>query len=263
MARVFATRPAQQNPNWAARLCLLGCDVEQVSLLDIVEVSGGARAQAQTKIAQLDEYQKVIFVSQNAVRFALVAMDECWPQLPVRLQWFAVGQRTAAQLQEGLDTLGAHDAIVMGGGAKMNSETLLALPGLAQVANQKILIIRGQGGRPLIAEELELRGATVEYCELYARELPADCAKKLAQIEFLGNDVLPVFSIETLDNFVAAVELDQLTENKRDAVLRLNLVLPSERVHQRAIEYGFTHTYIAETAAEDAMLTAIKHVLDA
>ncbi|WP_275576186.1 uroporphyrinogen-III synthase [Aquitalea magnusonii] len=53
--------------------------------------------------------------------------------------------------------------------AGSDSEALLALPQLADVAGQHWLIVRGQGGRALLADTLCARGAQVSLAEVYQR----------------------------------------------------------------------------------------------
>ena len=56
-----------------------------------------------------------------------------------------------------------------------DSEALLELPALREAIarpDPRVLIMRGEGGRELLAERLRELGASVEYLELYRRELP-------------------------------------------------------------------------------------------
>ncbi|MCP4468655.1 MAG: uroporphyrinogen-III synthase, partial [Halieaceae bacterium] len=51
-------------------------------------------------LQRLDEYQHVIFVSTNAVRFGMERIEMYWPQLPTGLRWYAVGDATARCLAD-------------------------------------------------------------------------------------------------------------------------------------------------------------------
>ena len=52
---------------------------------------------------------------------------------------------------------------------RFDSEGLLALPELQNVAGMRVMIFRGDGGRELLGDTLKARGATVEYVTCYLR----------------------------------------------------------------------------------------------
>ena len=82
--RIIATRPEAQNADWCARLQQGGLECLAIPLLEIVAIEDARRQQAiRQQILTIDEYQKLIFVSQNAVDEAFRWIDQYWPQLPV------------------------------------------------------------------------------------------------------------------------------------------------------------------------------------
>ena len=250
MRRVFATRPKRQNSGWIERLELAGYHVVEAPLLDIKEADSKHHALAVSRVLNLDEYQKVIFVSQNAVETGCKLIDQYWTQLPISTQWFAVGKRTAEQLQTQLAYMDSDSPIVTGGGA-MNSESLLAMTELTEVNDEKVLIFRGIGGRPTLADVLEQRGAKVDYCELYERALPEACRDQIEQAQIGCDDIVPVFSAESLGNFVSVCESIQCQSYRN-----VCLVVPGDRVAKIARDdYQFTDIVVAENATEDAMLS--------
>ena len=137
---VWATRPAHQNAAWQTQLSALGPEVIALPLLDIVPLAGDDETQRiKQHVLKLDEYQHVLFVSQNAVAEAFRWFEDYWPQLPVGIHYYGVGAKTAK-------AIAAFGVPVLEAGAAMNSEALLALPELKDVQDSKILICRGQGG---------------------------------------------------------------------------------------------------------------------
>ena len=106
----------------------------------------------------------MIFVSPNAVGYALQLLPDA--ALPPQLTLGAVGKGTARALQEAgyrIDLLPTE---------QYDSEGLLALPALQDVAGKQVVIVRGVGGRPVLGNKLRERGAEVVYAEVYRRACP-------------------------------------------------------------------------------------------
>lgn len=244
---VWATRPLGSNSDWAQQLHAHGFNTLELPLLDIQPLLDTA---SQTAIKELilnfDQFDSVIFVSQNAVRHTFDWLHDYWPQLPLGLRYFAVGERTAALASEqGVQVLAPH--------ASMTSEALLALPELQEVWGKKILICRGLGGLPRLGEALHQRGAMVRYLELYQRLLPASAAQTLqnARSQLLPQDFLVVFSSETLQH------LAQLLASLQAPPYNQPLLVPSQRVADAAAQLGFSQVLIAANASEAAMLSRL------
>lgn len=105
----------------------------------------------------------VIFVSEHAVRLGLPRLD---PGLATLL---AVGPRTAEALQRASAERFGQRTVLVQTGARADSEGLLALPVLAAVQGRHVLIVSGVGGRELLGDQLEARGARVSRCRVYRR----------------------------------------------------------------------------------------------
>src|SRR5690606_12991659 len=127
-------------------------------------------------LIDLDRFDKVIVTSQHATGPAFEIIDAYWPQLPVRQPWFAIGRKTGQALRQ----LGVTELIDPG--ADLSSEQLLDQPQLAQPLGQKILLLKGAGGRDEITQTLSQRGATVVALSLYRRVLPDHPDAVLAQV---------------------------------------------------------------------------------
>ncbi|MCW8195484.1 uroporphyrinogen-III synthase [Proteobacteria bacterium 005FR1] len=251
---IVITRPRAQALKWQKGLQAMGASTYLLPILEIAPVSDSAAVEAvKTRILALADYDKIIFVSQNAVQHAMDWIDRYWPQLPVGIRYFAVGGATAAAAREwGLEITAADEA--------MNSEALLALSELQAVENEKILICRGLGGRTHLGEQLFQRGAQVDYCELYERRLPASAEADVARLapELIRNReagsriVIAVHSGESLQNLSRVLKRNGNAELKSAVLL-----VPGARVAELASSLGFRHILVAENATDEAMTRAL------
>ena len=261
---VVITRPAAQATPWAAQLTTLGFTCAYWNLLEISAVASEEKIRAiKNKILDFDLYQKVIFVSQNAVDFGMEWLENYWPQLPIGIEYFAVGATTAKKLSEYGVTV--QDLAISSRGG-MTSEDLLTAQHLQQVDGEKILIFRGCGGRGYLAEELRRRGAWVDYCELYERQLPASAAEQLAQL-MASNDVahkdtiVSLHSGESLQNMLDAIAQKPAQEQRQIKMWLQGrtLLVPSQRIRDAAQTAGFKRIICAENATDNAMTAALLH----
>ncbi|MFT7559550.1 MAG: uroporphyrinogen-III synthase [Flavobacteriales bacterium] len=256
VTRVLASRPQAQNVTWLRRLNEYGFETINLPLLAITELEDcGEKRQSQNYIANLDQYNHCIFVSQNAVHYGFDAIDAQWPQVPIGIDWIAIGRKTQAQMERALDAMNA-SIYVSVGSEVMTSESLLALPQLQSIKNKKILICRGMGGRKVLSDELNARGAIVDECILYRRERPSTCTEDFSKIDFVNDDILCVFSGETLENLAALMAKSR--SNQKADLKNNKLVVPGERVANIAKGLGFKQVVIAANASEDEMMATLK-----
>jgi uroporphyrinogen-III synthase len=118
------------------------------------------------------------------------------------------------------------------------------------VAGKRVLIVRGVGGRELLADTLRARGATVHYLEAYRRLRPqADAAPLLAQWQDGGIDAVTAASTETLHNLAAL-----LGDAGRPLLLRTPLFVPHEKIAAAARQFGVAR--VIATPGGDAGLVA-------
>ena len=233
---VLLTRPKGENESLAARLDAAGLKVLLAPMISLDPVNPGT---AQKQLAMnLDQIDRMVFVSKSAVHYTMPLLDQYWPQWPAALAWYAVGSGTAALLAE--YGLKAHFP------AQAGSEGLLALIP-KKLNRERVLIARGVGGRELLATELRSRGAEVEYLETYQRRpLPLDNPDALPP----GTTVV-VTSGEILENFAAQV---------RGREAEFHLVAASSRIGATASNLGFASLVIAAGAGEQALYDAIMKV---
>jgi uroporphyrinogen-III synthase len=259
---VVISRPEAQAVVWLDQLRALGFNCARLNLLEISPLVDDDKIRAiKNKILDFDLYQKVIFVSQNAVEYGMDWLEDYWPQLPMGIEYFAVGATTAKKLAS--YGVAVQDLVVSASGG-MTSEDLLSAEHLQDVDGEKILIFRGCGGRGHLAEELRKRGAWVDYCELYERGLPAAAGEHLQQLIVSSESsnaqvILSLHSGESLQNLSAV--LAQLPsaqqEQTRGWILSKLLLVPSQRIVAAAQAAGFKRIICAENATDNAMTAAL------
>ncbi len=188
-------------------------------------------------IDRLEAYDLAIFISPNAVHKALNLVrarrgERGWP---LRLRVAAVGRGSRRELErQGLQE-------VLAPAAHADSEALLALPELAQMAGKRVVIFRGEGGRELLGDTLAARGAQVEYAECYRRVRPrADSAPLLAAWARGGVHAVTVSSSEGLANL-----FEMLGKLGQQWLRTTPLFVPHERVAEGARRLGVRSVIVA------------------
>lgn len=245
-ASVLITRPAGQADSLCSALQARGFDTHQQPFLELCPLPALAPADRQ-QLYNLDQFGHIIFISGNAVRFGMEEIESHWPQLPVGLNWYAIGSATASLLAD-------YGIVALTPAHEMTSEGLLKLPTLQQVAGEKVLIVKGEGGRDTLRAELEERGAVVNELRCYRRICPSLEPGALA--DMLANwqvDLIQIGSGEALTNMLALLSQKEST-NLQD----IALLLPSRRVAREAEAMGFTNLVVAENAADAALLQALE-----
>ncbi len=199
------------------------------------------------RLKNLKAYQWLIFVSANAVNFAVQANSgKIQPFKQAKIA--AVGKATAKALEN--QGLPAHLVPESG----FNSDALLATAALQQVQNQRILIVRGVGGLDTLAIELEKRGAQVDYLEVYQRKMPVSAERTARVLDFLKQnqlDIITVTSGEALHNLIALLEVE------KSLLLSIPLLVISERIKQLAQACGFKKIVVSSRPDDEAILNTI------
>ncbi|WP_347902663.1 uroporphyrinogen-III synthase [Pseudomonas purpurea] len=244
--RLLLTRPADESTALAAVLAGAGVFSSSLPLLEIEALP--VVGVQQTIIQGLDAYCAVIVVSKPAARLVVEQVARHWPQ-PPRQCWFSVGAATAQILAgHGLDVCCPQEGD--------DSEALLELAQLREAVarpDARVLIVRGEGGRELLAERLRASGASVDYLELYRRGLsdyaPGVLAQRIAAERLNG---LVVSSGQGFEH------LRQLAGNAWPELARLPLFVPSPRVAEMARAAGAQTVVDCRGASAVALLTALR-----
>lgn len=244
--KVLVTRPVHQ----AGPLCeLIKQAGGEAILFPLLAVEAAAETNSLRQLlGHLDGYWLAIFISPNAVRFGIEAAAR-HGGIPANLQIAAVGEGSRRELQQ---RLGRRVDLVPQ--ARYDSEALLALPALQQVAGKRIVIFRGSGGRELLAQTLCERGAQVDYAEVYQRmQTSAPDRATLTCWMSGGVNAITVTSSEGLQNLYGMMD-----EAGRDWLLGMPLFVVSERCALLAQQLGFRlKAHIARHASDQAIVESL------
>lgn len=182
---------------------------------------------------------RVLFTSPAAVRAAhrLQPLDVVANHAGAATTWLAVGAGTrAALLRAGVITVIAPD--------RMDSEGLLALPELTDVASIAIGLVTAPGGRGTLAPALRERGAEVVRADVYQRVPVAPSPRALATLRALREPAVLAVSSEQALRVVLGAVPDDVLERLRT----VPVVASSERLADVARGLGFGPVEIARSA---------------
>lgn len=250
---ILITRPAAQSAGLASLVSKAGGHPVIFPLLTIDAVTDPRSLLVlERRIKQLDRFQFAIFVSSNAARLAVPLIRKYWDFLPADLTLLAIGPSTARELA----SLQKEVVTAEGG---VQSEDLLQLPLLRQLAGKNVLIFRGSGGRELLAETLRERGAVVDYLELYRRGTPPIAPGQLARLlQAESVNTIVITSSQALQSLCDA--LGPLSDSNNTNLGLIPLLVPSERVAGQALAAGFSNIININSADDQGMLAGLRSI---
>lgn len=220
MARILLTRPEGSNELLAERLRAQGHEVHCLPLMQIEALP--VTEQAKQQLLNLDLYQHIIVTSQHAAAFFLEQAEQFWPQWPVDIQWWCLGQATRERLE-------AFDIFPKQPTQGHTSETLLEEPALQTLMEQRVLLVSGLGGRTLLEDCLTSRGARLDKLSLYQRSAVNIDGRQLRQhFSDWQPQAIVCLSGETLH------QLARLGDNIGHSYRNTAILVPSERVGEIA-----------------------------
>ncbi len=242
---VVVTRPAHQAAQFCQQLQQAGANPLPFPVIAVESCVDETKARV--TLDKLDTYDTVIFISSNAVKYGLTLLDATQKAVLQAKQIGAIGKQTAASLHK----QGCHATLVPDSG--FTSEDFLALPAVQQLAGRHILIVRGEGGRELLADTLRERGAVVDYVDVYRRVRPKNDPMVLKQHhERRQLDIIAVTSGEGLLNLLDLLDYPEWIKT-------VPLLAGSQRIAATARQAGFTGAIaIADNPGDEAMLVALR-----
>lgn len=243
---VVVTRPSHQAINLSNSIESEGGHPIPFPVIEITAPS--QTASAEHFIKNLDQYQLAIFISSNAVNrgLAMVNAQGHWPKA---LSVAAVGKATASALQ----AAGFESVLVPR--ERFDSEALIKLTALQDVAGQHIVIFRGEGGRAALGDGLRQRGAKVDYLECYRRVRPQiDPSILHKHWHNRQLDIITVTSAEGLRNLY-----DMVAPDDRQHLLATPLVVCHPRLVPVAHKLGWQAAIlVAKNSDDDGLVEAIQ-----
>jgi len=249
---VVITRPVDQAELLAERLKASG---RQAILFPLLEIHPLENTEAlKQALAGLSEFAMVAFVSPNAIDAAFAA-GFCCPD-GVALAVMGEGSR-AALAKHGLTDVNAR-IFSPQNAERTDSETLLESLDLPSLRGRKVLIVRGESGRELLAEQLRQSGVQVTQVAAYRRSAPqlTDARRhQLAALLAEKNDWIVTSSeaLRYLNMMSAQIELPM-------AVVKMQqqrLYVPHLRIAETARALGFLHVTVTGSG-DEGLLAALQ-----
>jgi uroporphyrinogen-III synthase len=237
--RIAVTRPQDQSLDFARSIEMAGGTPVMFPLLEISPLQDDQFLRE--ALARLPDFQLVIFISPNAVRYGLGAIRK-FGHLPPHMKIAAIGQGSMRALHE----FGITEVIAPK--SRFDSEALLALPELQDVTDWRIAIFRGEDGRALLGDTLKARGADVEYIACYRRSKPQlDIGRLLGT----NPDALTVTSSEALNNLWEAAN-----DHDRRMLCTFPLFIPHQRIAEAARALGW-RAVIQTSGSDEGLLNGL------
>ena len=197
-------------------------------------------------IGRLEEFDLAVFIGPNAVDKAM-NLIAARGGLPAGLKVAAVGKGSARELKRH----GVGGVWVPEG--RFDSEGLLELPVMHDVAGRQVVIFRGDGGRELLGDTLAARGASVTYAECYRRSRPGADAAALLRSWARGEvHAVTVTSGEGLHNL-----FDMVGKLGQQWLKKTPLFAVHPRIGQVARELGVTQVVITGPG-DEGLATGLK-----
>lgn len=245
---VVITRPLKQARLLERRVAAIGREAVLFPLLEILPLPD--RGMLETLLRDLSPYAMVVFISPNAVE----AVAERLKNWPPGLAIGVVGEGSKAALaQYGLTT--ANTRIVSPvNPLRTDSQTLLEVLDLGALRGRRVLIVRGETGREMLADTLRANGIQVEQVAAYRRVAPLLDDTKRLQLQHLlvsGADWI-ITSSEALRNLIKMIQ----ESAGADAVAEMqqqHLIVPHARIAESAASLGFMDVTLTGSGDEQLL----------
>jgi len=215
-------------------------------VLPLLEISPlPDQAPLRAALANLATYQLVAFVSPNAIDAAFAHI----PAWPAGLHAAVVGEGSRlALIAKGVP---ASQIASPADPAHSDTEHLLQALDLPALRGAKVLIVRGESGRELMADSFRAAGADVTVLPAYRRAVPQLTPELAARLNALADDGADwiITSSEALRGLAGLLnELNKLTIVA--TMQHHRLIVPHSRIAETARELGFQNVTLTGSGDE-------------
>jgi uroporphyrinogen-III synthase len=244
---VLVVRPGPQGVELVTQLRQRGIIATHCPLLRYEPIAPSPKTQM--LLQDLSRYAIVIALSPRAVEFI-----EPWRAVgPFRwstqVEYYGIGAASAQALQQRCGQLVGYPS------GRSSSESLLSLPRFLRVTGERILLLRGQGGRHHLVSSLTQRGASVSICECYRRvQIVYNGLEQSDLWQQAAVNCLVVTSGEILQRLYTLVP-----KTAHRWLLQCSLLVVSPRLARLASRLGWSTVVIADNADNASLLHALVH----
>ena len=244
---IVVTRPIEQAKKLVALLKDAGAQPVLFPLIEIRPLADYSAFDA--ALNQLQHIDLAIFISTNAVQNAMPRVIQHYPALPKALQFAAIGPTTAVEL------LNYGVKHVIKPTLRFDSEALLALAEMQQVAGKNVMIFRGIGGREVLADTLTARGANVVFAESYRRINPQTNTQLLTDLSAKNQlNAIVVTSSEAMRSLL------ELSENGQAVWLKnTHICVNHARIRDDLPDVLKSQSMVASASGDPAMLQCLQN----
>ena len=249
---VVITRPLAQALPLADRLSAQSVDVRLFPLLDIQPLPDPGALKS--TLARLADYAMVAFVSPNAVDAAFAHLKE-WPAGVIAA---VVGEGSRQTLARHGVTDATARVVSPADPRRTDSETLVEVLDLPALAGKKVLIVRAETGRELLADRLRDAGVTVEQIAAYRRGAPAlDDARRQQLTDLIAEGCDWVITSSEALRYLKSAALEVCGDEGWARLREACLIVPHERIAETARELEFA-VVIQTVSGDEALMGAIQ-----
>lgn len=235
--RLISLRPAGAHAGLRRAAQRAGAALLPMAPITLRPSTGGAA------LARALAAARVVFTSPAAVRFA--AAQGALQARPEQI-WLAVGAGTAAALRR-------HGIVAQFCAERMDSEGLLSLPALSDLARCDVGLIGAPDGRALLADSLRQRAQQLHVAYVYRRQTRRIGAAAWQRLRSPGGPLaLAISSAQAMQELLHQCPVELLPV-LRGAVA----IVASARLAQRAQELGFVRAVRAASARPADLVSAL------